>query len=82
MRESELDGIQSDDIDVLDSNETLDILLDELQLLTALMRSVMVRVKCDQMNLERKRRRNIIAYRLGLIYGSKIICGSYRCRIK
>jgi hypothetical protein len=77
MREGKLDSIQSDNIRMLDPYEALNVLLDELDLLTALMGSVIVRVKCDQMNLERERRRNVITNRLGLIYGSKIICGSF-----
>ena len=76
MGEGKLDRIQSDNICMLDPYEALDILLDQLELLTALVGSVVVRVKCDQMNLERKRRRNVIANRLGLIHGSKMICGS------
>jgi hypothetical protein len=76
MREGKLDSIQSDNIRMLDPYEALDVFLDELELLTALVGSVIVRVKCDQMDLERKRRRNVIANRFGLIHGSEIICGS------
>jgi hypothetical protein len=80
LRESELDSIQSDDILVVDSYETLDLLLNELKLLTALMCSVIVRDECDKMKLEGKRRSNIIANRFRLINGTKTICGNMSLR--
>jgi hypothetical protein len=80
LRESELDGIQSDDIPVMDPYETLGFLLNEFKLLTTLMCSVIVRVKCDQMDLKRKRRSNVIANRFRLINGAKTICSSFRLR--
>jgi hypothetical protein len=80
LREGELDGIQSDDILVMDPYETLDLLLNEFKLLTALMRSVIVRVECDQMKLERKRRSNVIANRFRLINSTKTICSNMNLR--
>ena len=74
LREGELDGMQSDDILVMDPYETLDLLLNEFKLLTALMCSVIVRVECDQMKLEWERRSNVIANRFRLIYSTKTIC--------
>lgn len=67
LREGEFDGIQSDDILVMDSYETLDLLLNEFKFLTALMCCVIVRVECDQMKLEWKRRSNVIANRFRLV---------------
>jgi hypothetical protein len=80
LREGELDGIQSDNILVMDPYETLDLLLNEFKLLTALMCSVIVRVECDQMKLERKRRSNVIANRFRLINGTKKICSNMGLR--
>ena len=74
LREGELDGMQSDDILVMDPYETLDLLLNEFKLLTALMCSVIVRVECDQMKLEWERRSNVIANRFRLIYSTETIC--------
>ena len=76
LREREFDGIQSDDILVMDPYETLDLLLNEFEFLTALMCSVIVRVECDQMKLERKRRSNVIANRFRLIDGTETIWSS------
>ena len=73
LREGKLDGIQSDDILVMDPYDTLDLLLNEFKLLTALMCSVIVRVEFNQMKLERKRRSNVIANRFRLINGTKTI---------
>lgn len=78
LRESEFDGIQSDDILMIDPYETLDLLLNEFKLLTTLMCSVIVRVECDQMKLERKRCGNIITNRFSLINGTKTICSNLR----
>lgn len=78
LRESELDSIESDDILVTDPHETLGFLLNKFKFLTTLMCSVIVRVKCDQMDLERKRCSNVIANRFGLINGAKTICSSFR----
>ena len=80
LRKGELDGIQFDDILVMDSYETLDLLLNEFKLLTALMCGVIVRVECDQMELEGKRRSNVIADRFRLINGTKTICSNIRLR--
>jgi hypothetical protein len=80
LREGELDGIQSDDILVMNPYETLDLLLNEFELLTALMCSVIVRLECDQMKLERKRRSNVIANRFRLINGTKTICSKMSLR--
>jgi len=76
LREGELDGIQSNDILVMNSYETLYLLLNEFKLLAALMCSVIVRVECDQVKLERKRRSNVIANRFRLINGTKTICSN------
>jgi len=80
LREGELDGIQSDDILVMDPYETLDLLLNEFKLLTALMCSVIVRVECDQMKLEREGRSNVITNRFRLINGTKTICSNMSLR--
>jgi hypothetical protein len=64
----------------MDSYETLDLLLNEFELLTTLMCSVIVGVKCNQMNLEQKRRGNVIANGFRLINGAKTICNSLRLR--
>jgi len=42
MREGKLDSIQPDNIRMLDPYEALDVFLDELELLTALVGSVIV----------------------------------------
>jgi hypothetical protein len=75
LRESEFDGIQVDNVLMADLYETLDLLLNRLQLLTALRRSVVLRVKSDQIYLERKRRRNVITNRFCLIDRPETICG-------
>jgi hypothetical protein len=80
LREGELDGIQSDDILMMNPYETLDLLLNEFKLLTALMCSVIMRVECDQMKLKWKRRSNIIANRFRLINGTKTICSNMSLR--
>jgi hypothetical protein len=61
-----------------DAYETLNLLLNGLQLLTALMRSVVLCVKSNQVHLERKRRRNVVTNRFGLIDSSKAICGLFQ----
>ena len=73
LREGELDGVQVGYVLMTDSYETLDLFLNELQLLTALVRGVIVSVECNEMHLKRERCGNIVANRLGLIYGAEVI---------
>jgi hypothetical protein len=80
LREGELDGIQSNNILVTDPYETLDLLLNEFEFLATLMCSVIVRVECDQVKLEWKRRSNVITNRLRLINGTKTICSNMSLR--
>ncbi len=72
--------MQSNDILVKDPYETLNLLLNEFKLLATLMCSVIVRIECDQMKLERKRCGNVIANRFRLINGTKAICSNLRLR--
>ena len=64
----------------MDPYESLDLLLNEFKLLTALMCGVIVRVECDQMKLERKRRSNVITDRFRLINCTKTIYSNMRLR--
>jgi hypothetical protein len=73
LREGELDGVQIGDVLVTDSYETLDLFLDELQLLTALVCGVIVSIECDEMHLKRERCGDIVANRFGLIDSAKVI---------
>ncbi len=73
LREGELDGVQVGYVLMTDSDETLDLFLNVLQLLTALVCGVIVSVECDEMHLKRESCGNIIANRFSLIDSAKVI---------
>ena len=73
LRVGEFDGVQVGYILMTDPYETLHLFLNELQLLTALVCSVIVSVECDEMHLERERCGNIVADRFSLIDSTKAI---------
>jgi hypothetical protein len=73
LREGELNGVQDGHVLMTDSYETLDLFLNELQLLTALVGGVIVSVECNEMHLKRERCGNIVANRFSLIDSAKVI---------
>jgi hypothetical protein len=73
LRVSEFDGVQVGYVLMTDSYESLDLFLNKLQLLSALVCGVIVSVECDEMHLERERCSNIVADRFGLIDSAKTI---------